>query len=142
MEIHSIFESNEAIIGPDGKALAPPNNSEIQVKCTVCGVECSSRKSLAYHVKYKHNGAQLIYPCPICKEAMASAWSVFRHLFKVHRKTSTQIRKMRDVIHSSAIRKCDAQNWSKKHSDPSHGLDKLYHQNQVKIIWNMKGMAK
>lgn len=133
MEIHSIFENNEAIVGPDGKARVPPNkNAEWHLKCTVCGLKFSTKKTLAYHVKYKHNGAQFIYPCPICKETMANAWSVFRHLFKIHRKTAQQVRKMRDLVHSSAIRKSYAEILSKKNLDLA--LDKLRHGNQVRRL--------
>lgn len=132
MEIHSIFENNEAIVGPDGKARVPPNKLEWHLKCTVCGLKFSTKKTLAYHVKYKHNGTQFIYPCPICKETMANAWSVFRHLFKIHRKTAQQVRKMRDSVHSSAIQKSYAEILSKKNIDSA--LGKLHHGNQVSYL--------
>lgn len=65
----------------------------------------SNSKTLTYHIKYKHNCTRMVYPCPLCKDQFANAWCVFRHLYKVHRKSSAQIRKMRDHIHASAFRK-------------------------------------
>lgn len=113
MELHGIFSSDEAVIGPDGKILQfetdkinakeciPKNN----LLCTICNQKFSTRKTLTHHLKYKHNETRMVYPCPVCTDQFANAWCVFRHLYKVHRKTSTQIRKMRDQIHASAFRK-------------------------------------
>ncbi|KAL3276754.1 hypothetical protein HHI36_012124 [Cryptolaemus montrouzieri] len=111
MEIHSIIDDNEAIIGADGKVLKRGSSNIKQEKksckytisCTECDLKFSTKKTLAYHVKYKHNNTRLVYPCPECKDLLANAWSVYRHLLKVHRKTSTQIRKYRSQIHNSAI---------------------------------------
>lgn len=113
MELHGVFSSDEAVIGSDGKVcnfttekqnmrVGIPKNTLI---CTICNQKFSTKKTLMYHVKYKHNNTRMIYPCPICKEEMANAWGVFRHLVKIHRKTTSQIRKMRDQIHASAFRR-------------------------------------
>lgn len=107
MEIHSILNTNEAILGPDGKVFTFKsdinNTSARKLICTVCNLKFATKKTLTHHVKYKHNDTRLIYICPNCKDSFANAWCVFRHLYKVHRKTTAQIRRMRDQIHSSAI---------------------------------------
>ncbi|XP_018332086.1 myb-like protein X [Agrilus planipennis] len=110
MEIHSILDNDEAILGPDGKILTTSsqktNNSHFPKKditCTICNQKFSTKKTLSCHIKYKHNKNRLVYPCPECKDTLSNTWCVFRHLIKVHRKTPSEIKKLRDVIHSSAI---------------------------------------
>lgn len=113
MELHGVFSSDEAVLGPDGKihsfetekVTAKPLIPKSSLICTICNQKFSTKKTLTYHVKYKHNNTRMVYPCPVCKDQFANAWCVFRHLYKIHRKTSTQIRKMRDQIHASAFRK-------------------------------------
>ncbi|KAK9884422.1 hypothetical protein WA026_007269 [Henosepilachna vigintioctopunctata] len=109
MEIHSIFDKDEAVIGSDGKVISFETSrrdekclSKYTLTCTECKEKFSTKKTLACHVKYKHNKSRLVYPCPLCKDTLANAWSVYRHLLKVHRKTPTQIRKYRNIIHNSA----------------------------------------
>ncbi|KAI4459658.1 hypothetical protein MML48_6g00007238 [Holotrichia oblita] len=107
MEIHHILNSNEAILAPDGKVFtfkSDINDTAGQkLICTICNLKFSTKKTLTHHIKYKHNDTRLVYICPECKDDFANAWCVFRHLYKVHRKTSTQIRRMRDHIHLNRI---------------------------------------
>lgn len=107
MEIHHILNSNEAILAPDGKVFtfkSDINDTAGQkLICTICNLKFSTKKTLTHHIKYKHNDTRLVYVCPECKDDFANAWCVFRHLYKVHRKTSTQIRRMRDHIHLNRI---------------------------------------
>lgn len=109
MELHGVFSSDEAVLGPDGKIhsfeTTKPHKPKSSIICNICNQKFSTKKTLTYHVKYKHNNTRMVYPCPTCKDEFANAWCVFRHLYKVHRKTSTQIRKMRDDIHAKAFRK-------------------------------------
>lgn len=67
--------------------------------------ELFHKKTLDSHINYKHNKNQIVFLCPVCKDTFANAWSVYRHLYKVHRKTATQIRRLREQIHNSCIRK-------------------------------------
>ncbi|KAJ8919134.1 hypothetical protein NQ315_012119 [Exocentrus adspersus] len=113
MEIHGILDSDEAVLGPDGKictfktnklnenAVLPKNN----FFCTECNLKFATKKTLTYHIRYKHNNTRLVYICPDCKDSFANVWCVYRHLFKVHRKTSDQIKRMREQIHNSCVRK-------------------------------------
>lgn len=138
MELHGIFDNDEAVIGPDGKVLAfesdkrnikqyiPKNN----LMCTICKQKFSSKKTLTYHIKYKHNNSRLVYPCPLCSDILANAWGVSRHLLKVHRKTTVQIRKMRDHIHSSAYRRGQEPS-HKRCSSISDDKNKMDSENQV-----------
>lgn len=73
----------------------------------------------------------MVYPCPVCKDQFANAWCVFRHLYKVHRKTTTQIRKMRDHIHASAFRK-DQEPTAKKDAPALPGSATNDSENQVR----------
>ncbi|RZB39332.1 uncharacterized protein BDFB_010233, partial [Asbolus verrucosus] len=113
MEIHGIFDNNEAVLGCNGKVcnfetnkkIFKPNIPKQDLVCTECKFTFSTEKTLTHHIKYKHNKTCIVYPCPDCKETFANAWSVYRHLYKVHRRTSSQVRRMRAQIHSSGIRK-------------------------------------
>lgn len=114
MEIHGILENNEAILGPDGRILQFETEKMKENKlipkgnliCIVCNQKFATKKTLTYHIKYKHNETRLIYPCPECRDTFANVWCVFRHLYKIHRKTTVQIRKLRTHIHNSAIKQC------------------------------------
>lgn len=48
-------------------------------------INFSTQKTLKYHMKHKHAENRLVYPCPDCTDTFSNSWSVFRHLFKVHR---------------------------------------------------------
>lgn len=139
MELHGIFSKDEAVLGPDGKIhpfeaenapsrqFTPKNN----LICTICNQKFSTRKTLTYHVKYKHNSTRMVYQCPVCTDQFANAWCVFRHLYKVHRKTSAQIRKMRDDIHASAFRKDQEPSTVKKDVAEESGSGSSDTENQV-----------
>lgn len=112
MELHGLLSNDEAVITSTGevnsfqsdrvnKKPGIPTNNLI---CTVCNQKFSTRKTLTFHIKYKHNGKQMVYPCPECKDTFANPWCVFRHLCKVHRKSSAQIKRLRDQVHASAFR--------------------------------------
>lgn len=113
MELHGVFSSDEAVLGPNGKIhsfeteklTAKPHIPKGSLICNICNQKFSTKKTLTYHVKYKHNYTRMVYSCPICNDHFANAWCVFRHLYKIHRKTSVQIRKMRDDIHAKAFRR-------------------------------------
>lgn len=103
MEIHSILESDEAVLDASGKICRFPLKNHLQ--CSECSMNFLTKKTLESHKNYKHNKKQIVYVCPVCKDTFANAWSVYRHLYKVHRKTATQIRRLREQIHNSGIRK-------------------------------------
>lgn len=142
MEIHGILDSDEAVLGPDGKICTfetnKANESPIIPKndlfCTECNVKFSTKKTLTYHIKYKHNNTRLVYVCPDCKDTFANAWCVYRHLFKIHRRTSAQIKRMREQIHNSCIRK-DQEPIKKKDKKVNEKIDKADEENQVIIIY-------
>lgn len=48
-------------------------------------INFSTQKTLKFHMKHKHAENRLVYPCPDCTDTFSNSWSVFRHLFKVHR---------------------------------------------------------
>ncbi|XP_063377257.1 uncharacterized protein LOC134664506 isoform X1 [Cydia fagiglandana] len=73
-------------------------------KCKICDMQFSTQKTLKFHMKYKHLESRLVFPCPDCLEIFSTSWSVYRHLFKVHRKSAAQIRRLRDAIQGKAFR--------------------------------------
>ena len=140
MEIHGIFNTNEAVIGPNGKIIDfkmdknvdSSNIPKQDLLCNICNVKFASKKTLTYHIKYKHNKTRMLYVCPECKDTFANAWGVFRHLYKIHRKTSTQIRKLREVVHSNVIIKSQNDTLNKKNSNVEN-RESINRENQVFI---------
>lgn len=119
-EIEKITSRDVAVLQSDGNFTiqrSMPHNTEnvIQIsddenddtgvlKCKTCDLQFSTLKTLKFHMKYKHLESRLVYPCPDCLEIFSTSWSVYRHLFKVHRKTAAQIRRLRESIQSKAFR--------------------------------------
>lgn len=113
MELHGILENNEVVLDSNGKICSVETNKVVSkanfpkqdLVCSECNVRFSSEKTLTYHIKYKHNKTCTVYHCPDCKETLSNAWSVYRHLYKVHRRTPAQVRRLRTSINSTKIRK-------------------------------------
>ncbi|KAF5270330.1 hypothetical protein FQR65_LT05518 [Abscondita terminalis] len=109
MEIHNVLESNEAVIGPDGKIVTTYCDSNAELKnnltCTKCNEKFLTKKTLRCHVKYRHNDSKKIYKCTDCSDTFANTWGVFRHLYKAHRKTPAQVKKLRTQICNNLISK-------------------------------------
>ncbi|XP_068631227.1 uncharacterized protein [Battus philenor] len=124
-ELDTILSQNKAVLQSDGKFMIqnsedpdkpyePENVIQISdddenedsniLKCKICDLQFSTQKTLRFHMKYKHLESRLVYPCPDCLEIFSTSWSVYRHLFKVHRKTAAQIRRLRESIQSKAFR--------------------------------------
>ncbi|XP_047526008.1 zinc finger protein 800 [Pieris napi] len=118
-ELDNILSKENAVMQSDGNFKVQNNSEEIenviqisddednscmqQLKCRICDQQFSTRKTFKFHVKTKHEASRLVYPCPDCLEIFSTSWSVYRHLFKVHRKTAAQIRRLRDTIQSKAF---------------------------------------
>ncbi|XP_011173384.1 uncharacterized protein LOC105205655 isoform X2 [Solenopsis invicta] len=77
----------------------PMNN----LSCSLCNAKFSTRKTLTVHMKTLHTFKRLCYPCPCCANTFANTWSVYRHLYKVHKKTNEQVRKLRLQIQKKAF---------------------------------------
>ncbi|XP_053603651.1 uncharacterized protein LOC128671311 [Plodia interpunctella] len=119
-ELDNILSRDKAILMSDGKfktqSSTPDLENVIQIsddeenedggnlKCKICDQQFSTIKTLKFHMKYKHLESRLVYPCPDCLEIFSTSWSVYRHLFKVHRKTAAQIRKLRESIQAKAFK--------------------------------------
>ncbi|XP_072757176.1 uncharacterized protein [Anoplolepis gracilipes] len=71
--------------------------------CTICNAKFSSKKTLTVHKKTLHTSQRLCYPCPFCTATFANTWSVYRHLYKVHRKNNEEVRKLRPYIQEKAF---------------------------------------
>lgn len=134
VELHNMMSCNEATLGPDGRvamingegttdlASSGGNDSTLVKKytsspssksgspkedhvCTICNTRFSTRKTLNHHMKSLHVTFRMCYPCPCCKNTFCNTWSVYRHLYKVHRKTTLQVRKLRSQIVNKAFKK-------------------------------------
>ncbi|XP_038220092.1 uncharacterized protein LOC119838296 [Zerene cesonia] len=120
-ELDTILSRQNAVLQSDGKFkiesnVDSENEGVIQIsddeendcldnlKCKICELQFSTQKTLKSHIKTKHLESRLVYPCPDCLEIFSTSWSVYRHLFKVHRKTAAQIRRLRETIQSKAFR--------------------------------------
>ncbi|KAK7790875.1 hypothetical protein R5R35_010743 [Gryllus longicercus] len=129
-ELQHMASQNEATLGPDGRMLMVNRHSPISVQkgvpgkasesgveanehkvtkeehvCPDCNVKFSTRKTLNHHMKSLHVTFRLCYPCPCCKSTFVNPWSVYRHLYKVHRKTADQVRRLRPQIQKKAFKK-------------------------------------
>ncbi|XP_022119850.2 uncharacterized protein LOC110996481 [Pieris rapae] len=118
-ELDNILSKENAVMQSDGNFKVQNNSEEIEnviqisddednscmqeLKCRHCDQQFSTRKTLKFHIKTKHEASRLVYPCPDCLEIFSTSWSVYRHLFKVHRKTAAQIRRLRETIQSKAF---------------------------------------
>lgn len=137
MEIHGILDSDEAVLGNDGKICnfqtnklkTNPNVPKTYLICTECNMRFSTKKTLSFHLKNKHNDTRLVYVCPDCKETFSNSWCVYRHLYKVHRKTIAQVKRLREQVHNSMIRK-DQDTNKKSDKKESSNLDKTDEENQ------------
>ncbi|KAK2580872.1 hypothetical protein KPH14_005944 [Odynerus spinipes] len=73
--------------------------------CSICNAKFSTKKTLTFHMKTLHTSHRMCYPCPCCTSTFVNTWSVYRHLFKVHRMSNEQVRKLRMQIQEKAFRK-------------------------------------
>ncbi|XP_073943117.1 uncharacterized protein isoform X2 [Choristoneura fumiferana] len=126
-ELDSILSQDRAVLQKDGsfnvqsslnaiKNGDSDNDNVIQIsddddsddgrvpKCKICDMQFSTQKTFKFHMKYKHLESRLVYPCPDCFEIFSTSWSVYRHLFKVHRKSAAQIRRLREAIQAKAFK--------------------------------------
>ncbi|OAD56649.1 hypothetical protein WN48_03111 [Eufriesea mexicana] len=119
MELKGISEQT-AVLGLNGQILQSSqqinsnattqihNNGEIGIHeneliCPICYAKFSTKKTLTVHTRTLHTSHRLCYPCPCCSSTFANTWSVYRHLFKVHRKSNEQVRRLRTQIQEKAF---------------------------------------
>ena len=120
-ELKDMISGQTAVLGPNGQVVQPTkkldtinatescNNEAItdvpanELKCCICDASFATKKTLAVHTRTLHTSYRLCYPCPCCSSTFANTWSVYRHLFKVHRKTNYQVRKFRAQIQEKAF---------------------------------------
>ncbi|XP_017788542.1 PREDICTED: zinc finger protein 800 [Habropoda laboriosa] len=123
MELNNISEQT-AVLGPNGQLVQPSQELISNTVTQICDNEGSAihendlvcsictflliknfifKKTLAVHTKTLHTSHRLCYPCPCCSSTFANTWSVYRHLFKVHRKSNEQVRKLRSQIQEKAF---------------------------------------
>ncbi|XP_029039216.1 LOW QUALITY PROTEIN: zinc finger protein 800 [Osmia bicornis bicornis] len=100
--VQSIEESNSNSRTESSSAEGVSRTPEV---CTICSARFSTKKTLAVHTKTLHTSHRLCFPCPFCTATFANTWSVYRHLFKTHRKTSEEVRKLRSQIQEKAYMK-------------------------------------
>ncbi|XP_043511285.1 zinc finger protein 800 isoform X2 [Frieseomelitta varia] len=76
---------------------------ENELICPICCAKFSTKKTLTVHTRTLHTSHRLCYPCPCCSNTFANTWSVYRHLFKVHKKSNEEVRKLRSQIQEKAF---------------------------------------
>ncbi|XP_012271461.1 uncharacterized protein LOC105694899 isoform X2 [Orussus abietinus] len=124
-ELQEMMNQSTAILGTDGRILEANyveksdnplqccmdneiSNESVNTQnlvCSICKAKFATKKTLTFHMKSLHVSNRMCYPCPCCSSTFANTWSVYRHLFKVHRKTNEQVRKLRVHIQEKAFRK-------------------------------------
>lgn len=139
MEIHTIMGKDEAVLGPTGNLFnvqasdKSATSCKTELICQECKLKFATRKTLTYHIKYKHNKTRRVFICPDCKGHFANAWSVYRHLYKVHRRTAGYIKKMREHINNSVISK-EAEPAKKKEKMDCEKIESTDEENQVNTM--------
>ncbi|XP_071451893.1 uncharacterized protein [Hetaerina americana] len=108
-EVEDEEEDGEEV-SPKGKSKSDSSKGQSaeekeEIICSICKAKFSTRKTLSHHMKSLHVMFRTYYRCPCCKTCFANNWSVYRHLYKVHRKTTDQVRKLRVLIKKKAFRK-------------------------------------
>ncbi|XP_014241800.1 zinc finger protein 800 [Cimex lectularius] len=92
-----------ATIGPDGRFLGAKSPEPEDIKCPLCELHFDSQNALSDHSQEKHPKLKDYYVCPCCKQCFVNAWSVYRHMYKDHRKTSEEVRRLRSQIQKQHI---------------------------------------
>ncbi|XP_076234025.1 LOW QUALITY PROTEIN: uncharacterized protein LOC143178963 [Calliopsis andreniformis] len=121
VELKDMINGQVGVLGPNGQLIQPSqklktdsvtednsnkdtsNIPETELTCSICGAKFSTRKTLSVHTRTLHTAHRLFYPCPCCSSTFANSWSTYRHLFKVHRKSNDQVRKLRAQIQEKAF---------------------------------------
>uniref|UniRef100_A0A1B6IEY3 C2H2-type domain-containing protein n=1 Tax=Homalodisca liturata TaxID=320908 RepID=A0A1B6IEY3_9HEMI len=111
-ELQNLLSQNEVVLGPDGRILQngvlnvhhEEPEEDHSLVCSACNVKFANRKTLSKHKRLFHEAVRTSYSCPCCKNYFANPWSVYRHLYKVHRKTNEQVRRLRSQIHKKDIK--------------------------------------
>lgn len=138
MEIHTILGKDEGVLGPDGKLFTvqatdkSATTCKTDLICPECKLKFATRKTLTYHIKYKHNKSRPVFICPDCKGNFANAWSVYRHLYKIHRRTAGYIKRMREQINNAVAGK-ELVPLKKKDKTDVEKVDSTDEENQVML---------
>ncbi|KAL8589140.1 hypothetical protein ACOMHN_052478 [Nucella lapillus] len=74
------------------------------LRCTICNKQFSGRKTLMYHCQSRHSGQRTIFPCPYCPRVFYYFWGLTRHLNTNHKKTRSDIDRMRKGLHRKAYK--------------------------------------
>ncbi|XP_060830688.1 uncharacterized protein LOC132915068 isoform X3 [Bombus pascuorum] len=98
-----VLELSEKLSGNTVTQVRNNEESDKEVICPICYAKFSTKKTLTVHTRTLHTSHRLCYPCPCCSSTFANTWSVYRHLFKVHRKSNEQVRKLRSQIQEKAF---------------------------------------
>ncbi|XP_011303534.1 uncharacterized protein [Fopius arisanus] len=125
-EVQNILSRNTAVLGPDGQlievshleksdsplqfldnpedSLSSTSSAETNLICSLCDAKFATKKTLTFHMKSLHTPHRMVYPCPCCESLFTNPWGVYRHLYKIHRKSNEQVRKLRAQIQEKAYR--------------------------------------
>ncbi|XP_015119794.1 uncharacterized protein LOC107043012 [Diachasma alloeum] len=125
-EVQNILSRDTAVLGPDGHlievnhlekpdsplqfhdhpedSLSSTSSGDTNLTCSVCDAKFATKKTLTFHMKSLHTPHRMVYPCPCCESLFTNPWGVYRHLYKIHRKSNDQVRKLRPQIQEKAYR--------------------------------------
>ncbi|KAF3430109.1 hypothetical protein E2986_03992 [Frieseomelitta varia] len=106
-ELESMSEQT-AVLDQNGQVSKSTQKLNNNTATQVCNnkkscAKFSTKKTLTVHTRTLHTSHRLCYPCPCCSNTFANTWSVYRHLFKVHKKSNEEVRKLRSQIQEKAF---------------------------------------
>ncbi|XP_015190350.1 PREDICTED: zinc finger protein 800 [Polistes dominula] len=108
LEKKDLYEDNNSIpslVNDEDNAFLIDSLYNRNLICSICNAKFSTKKTLTFHMKTLHTSHRMSYPCPCCTSTFVNTWSVYRHLFKIHKMSNEQVRKLRMQIQEKAFRK-------------------------------------
>ena len=87
-----------------------------QLKCLICNLQYSQKKTLLQHMHVIHSGSKKKYPCNMCHKTFDYFWGLTRHLLLNHKKTKEQIDRMRTELRALAYTVSEQENTDNEES--------------------------
>lgn len=88
----------------------------VQLKCLICNLQYSQKKTLLQHMHVIHSGSKKKYPCNMCCKTFDYFWGLTRHLLLNHKKTKEEIDRMRPELRALAYTVSEHENTDNEES--------------------------
>lgn len=87
-----------------------------QLKCLICNLQYSQKRTLLQHMHVIHSGSKTKYPCNMCRKTFDYFWGLTRHLLLNHKKTKEEINRMRTELRALAYTVTEQENTDNEES--------------------------